>query len=72
MKTQSEALGEWIKAEIDAHSYLEAIPISAIVSHAMHARTLAGTRLFKEHGQHWIELTFYDGSAMTLEDEEGP
>lgn len=72
MTTQSEALGAWINAELDKRVHADEIPVSVIVSHAMRTRTLAGTRLYKTHGEHWIELSFYDGSHMTLYDGEEP
>ena len=72
MTTQSEALGAWINQQLDERVHIDEVPVQRIINHAMKTRTLAGTRLYKERGEYWVELTFYDDSRMVLNDGEEP
>ena len=66
MTTQSEALGAWINAQVNARDDYNAIPTHAIVRQAMQSRILAGTLMKVEEGELWIHLSFYDGSKLVL------
>jgi len=69
--TQAESLAAWVGEYVSDTGL--AMPFESIMKKAIAMRTMAGSRMFNEYGQWFMEFTFIDESNITygMEDEEG-
>ena len=68
--TQADQLAAWVGEYVSDTGL--AMPFESIMQKAITMRTMAGSRMFNEFGQWFMEFTFIDESNITYGmDEEG-
>lgn len=71
--TDADKLASFVDDHMTASKDYGPVPFSAIMAQAVAMRTMAGSRMYNEFGQWFMEFTFIDESNITygIEDEEG-